>query len=109
MPRGNPEAYMRQGMPPQQAMRRAGGAGPGGAGSPSVARPMARPGGGMAPPMARPSPGGRPMGGPRGRPSPQGRPQGRPQPAGGGDIKVHVQQISEALKAIAALTGVELR
>ena len=104
MPRGNPEAYIRQGMPREQAMRLAGGAGPGGAGSPSVARPMARAGGGMAPPMARPSPGGRPMAGPQGRPSPQGRPQ----PAGGGDIKVHVQQISEALKAIAALTGVEL-
>jgi hypothetical protein len=29
-------------------------------------------------------------------------------PQGGGDIKVHVQAISDALKAIASISGVEL-
>jgi len=105
MPRGNPEAYIKQGMDPKQAMRLAAGAGPGGAGDPSMVRPGAMPGGGMGRPVPRPMPGGAPGG----RPTPQGRPLGRPTPPqGGGDIKVHVQAISDALKAIAAISGVEI-
>ena len=103
MPRGNPEAYMKQGMDPRQAMRLAAGAGPGGAGDPSMVRPGAMPGGGMGKPMERPMPGGRPM--PQGRPLPAKRPM---PPQGGGDIKVHVQAINDALKAIAAISGVEI-
>lgn len=101
MPRGNPEAYIRQGMPREQAMRLAAGAGPGGAGDPSIGRPQSLPGGGLGRPIPRPTPGGTPGG----RPMPQGRPM---TPQGGGDIKVHVQAISAALKAIASISGVEL-
>ena len=107
MPRGNPEAYMKQGMPREQAMRLAAGAGPAGAGDPSMGRPGAMPGGGLGRPVPRPMPGGAPGG----RPMPQRRPmpQGRPMPPqGGGDIKVHVQAINDALKAIAAISGVEI-
>ena len=101
MPRGNPDAYIRQGVDPKQAMRLAAGAGPAGAGDPSIGRPGAMPGGGMGRPVPRPMPGGRPGGRPM--------PQGRPMPSqGGGDIKVHVQAISDALKAIAAISGVEI-
>ena len=82
-------------------MRLAAGAGPAGAGDPSIGRPGAMPGGGMGRPVPRPMPGGRPGG----RPMPQGRPI---PPQGGGDIKVHVQAINDALKAIAAISGVEI-